>query len=44
MDFAARDAIARSSPFLPLPADLTGVEQEGVTITFYYNMRPPDRG
>ena len=42
MDFAARDAIADSSAFEPLPADLTGVEREGVTITFYYNTRPPD--
>jgi len=41
MDFAARDAIADSSAFEPLPADLTGVEREGVTITFYYNLRPP---
>jgi TonB family protein len=44
MDFAARDAIAISSPFAPLPTDLTAVEREGVTITFYYNQRPPDRG
>lgn len=44
MDNAAFNAIARSSPFAPLPPDLTGVEEEGVTITFYYNMRPPDRG
>lgn len=43
MDFAARDAIAHASPFDPLPTDLTGVEREGVTITFYYNMNPPDR-
>ena len=43
MDFAARDAIADSSPFDPLPADLIGVEREGVTITFYYNARPPGR-
>ena len=42
MDFAARDAIANSSPFDPLPTDLTGVDREGVTITFYYNTRPPD--
>jgi len=42
MDFAARDAIARSSPFDPLPSDLSGVEREGVTITFYYNTHPPD--
>jgi TonB family protein len=44
MDFAARDAIADSSPFEPLPLDLTGVEREGVTITFFYNARPPGRG
>ena len=37
MDFAARDAIAHSSPFEPLPIDLTGVSREGVTITFFYN-------
>jgi protein TonB len=42
MDFAARDAIAHSSPFKPLPSDLTGVDREGVTITFYYNTHPPD--
>jgi protein TonB len=43
MDFAARDAIVDSSPFDPLPADLIGVDREGVTITFYYNARPPGR-
>jgi TonB family protein len=43
MDFAARDAIAHSSPFEPLPLDLTGVEREGVTITFFYNARRGDR-
>lgn len=42
MDFAARDAIADSSRFEPLPGDLTGIEREGVTISFYYNTRPPD--
>ena len=42
MDFSARDAIANASPFQPLPSDLTGVDREGVTITFYYNTRPPD--
>ncbi len=42
MDFAARDAIANSSPFNPLPSDLTGVEREGVTITFYYNTSPSE--
>lgn len=44
MDFAARDAIADASPFKPLPSDLTGVDREGVTITFFYNARPPGRG
>lgn len=44
MDFAARDAILNASPLPPLPSDLTGVEREGVTITFYYNVRPPDTG
>jgi len=43
MDFAARDAIADSSPFDPLPTDLTGVDREGVTITFYYNASPRRR-
>jgi protein TonB len=42
MDFAARDAIFGSSPFEPLPSDLTGVDREGVTITFFYNSRPRD--
>lgn len=42
MDFAARDAILNASPLPPLPVDLTGVDREGVTITFYYNTRPPD--
>ena len=43
MDFAARDAIANSSAFDPLPSDLTGVTREGVTITFYYNASPRKR-
>lgn len=43
MDFAARDAIAHSSPFAPLPADLGATSGEGVTITFFYNTRPPER-
>ena len=43
MDFAARDAIAYSSKFDPLPPDLTGVLREGVTIAFYYNKKPPTR-
>ena len=42
MDFAARDAILNASPLPPLPDDLGGVFHEGVTITFYYNMRVPD--
>jgi TonB family protein len=44
MDFAARDAIRLAAPFDPLPTDLTGVDREGVTISFYYNMRPDDYG
>lgn len=43
MDFAARDAIADSSPFNPLPKDLAGIEREGVSITFFYNSSPPKR-
>lgn len=43
MDFAARDAIARSSPFAPLPKDLGDGHAEGVTITFFYNTKPPER-
>ena len=38
-DFAAFQAIVKSSPFRPLPADL-GSTREGVTVTFFYNMRP----
>lgn len=37
-DFAAFQAITKSSPFRPLPADLHE-EREGVTVTFFYNMR-----
>lgn len=44
MDFAARDAILNASPLPPLPPDLTGVDREGVTITFYYNTPVPDYG
>lgn len=44
MDFAARDAIAHSSPFEPLPLDLGGSGREGVTITFFYNRNRPSRG
>jgi TonB family protein len=43
MDFAARDAILDASPLPPLPADLTGVFHEGVTINFYYNTPVPER-
>jgi hypothetical protein len=43
MTFAARDAIIDASPLPPLPADLHS-EREGVTITFYYNTRPPEDG
>ncbi len=38
-DFAAFQAVTRSSPFRPLPAELHE-EREGVTVTFFYNMRP----
>jgi TonB family protein len=44
MDFAARDAIADSSPFQPLPAGLGITGPEGVTITFLYNVDSRDRG
>ncbi len=40
-DNSSYQAIVRSSPFRPLPADL-GTDREGVTITFYYNIRPED--
>jgi TonB family protein len=40
-DNAAFQAIARSSAFRPLPDDL-GHDHEGVTVTFFYNMRPED--
>jgi TonB family protein len=43
MDFAARDAIADSSPFEPLPAGLGLSGPEGVTITFLYNIQPRNR-
>ena len=42
-DFAAFQAIVKSSPFRPLPADL-GSQREGVTVTFFYNMRPESDG
>ena len=41
MDFAARDAIGLSSPFNPLPPELRS-DREGVTITFFYNSKPPE--
>jgi TonB family protein len=40
-DNASYQAISVSSPFRPLPADL-GHDKEGVTITFFYNIRPED--
>jgi TonB family protein len=40
-DNAAFQAIARSSAFRPLPSDL-GHDREGVTVTFFYNLRPED--
>ena len=43
-DFAAMQAILKSNPFRPLPKDLIrevpGKTKEGVTVTFFYNMRP----
>lgn len=45
-DFAAFQAILSSSPFRPLPKDLLaevpGKDREGVTVTFFYNIRPTD--
>jgi TonB family protein len=40
-DNSSFQAIVRSNPFRPLPADL-GTDREGVTITFYYNIRLED--
>ncbi|MGZ6970217.1 MAG: energy transducer TonB [Thermoanaerobaculia bacterium] len=40
-DNASFQAIARSSAFRPLPDDL-GHDREGVTVTFFYNIRPED--
>jgi TonB family protein len=40
-DNAAFQAIALSSAFKPLPADL-GHDREGVTVTFFYNIRPDE--
>jgi TonB family protein len=42
-DFAALQAILKSSPFKPLPSDL-GSAREGVTVTFFYNLRPEKQG
>ncbi len=42
-DFAALQAILTSSPFRPLPKDL-GSDREGVTVTFFYNIRPEKEG
>jgi TonB family protein len=38
-DNAALQAILKSSPFRPLP-DVLHEEREGVSVTFFYNMRP----
>jgi TonB family protein len=40
-DHAAFQAIVTSSPFRPLPADLNS-QREGVTVTFFYNLRPEE--
>lgn len=37
-DFAALQAILKSSKFRPLPSELS--DREGVTVTFFYNIRP----
>ncbi len=42
-DYAALQAIVTSSPFRPLPKDL-GSDREGVTVTFFYNIRPGEEG
>lgn len=42
-DNAALQAILTSSPFRPLPKDL-GSDREGVTVTFFYNIRPENDG
>lgn len=42
-DHAALQAILTSSPFRPLPKDL-GSDREGVTVTFFYNIRPGKNG
>jgi TonB family protein len=47
-DHAAFQAIITSSPFRPLPKDLLaavpGKDREGITVTFFYNMRMDDEG
>ncbi len=40
-DNAAYQAISKSNPFRPLPADL-GHDREGVTVTFFYNIHSED--
>jgi TonB family protein len=40
-DNAAFLAISHASPFRPLPSDL-GHDREGVTVSFFYNIRPED--
>jgi TonB family protein len=42
-DEAALKAVLTSSPFRPLPKEL-GHDREGVTLTFYYNIRPEESG
>lgn len=42
-DFASLQAILKSNPFRPLPKDL-GSDREGVTVTFFYNIRPGKNG
>ncbi len=47
-DHAALQAILTSSPFRPLPQDLLkqvpGKDREGITVTFFYNIRPGQDG
>jgi TonB family protein len=47
-DFAAMQAILKSNPFRPLPKDLLklvpGKTKEGITVTFFYNIRPDREG
>ena len=42
-DYAALQAVVTSSPFRALPKDL-GSDREGVTVTFFYNLRPGEAG